>query len=311
MSISCNFMHNELPYNNSADTGLGNTLFQLATLYSLSNMYNLELNLYDLEIYCERLRKHNYDHDKILFKNFFNKFKKNKLTDNYNIIEYEEKNYTAQSYNNGVLDKIKNNIDKNILIKGYFQSHKYFDKYEKNLQELFNIPKDIKNNIKIKYPLLFDENVICISIHIRMNYANNVQFNKNYSNESIKYIENKINENKNGKKIHYLLFTNRFDLIKDWYNDKNNFTYVSNKMDYMDLWIMSLCKHNIISYSTFSWWGAYLNTNPDKIIIYPNDALKVTGGKLFNKIILPDRKETFFKKEWINIEIDTLYSKRL
>ena len=41
----------------------------------------------------------------------------------------------------------------------------------------------------------------------------------------------------------------------------------SNERDYVEVWLMSLIKNNIISFSTLSWWGSYLNTNPDKTII--------------------------------------------
>lgn len=47
----------------------------------------------------------------------------------------------------------------------------------------------------------------------------------------------------------------------------NIIVHYTNERDYIDLWIISLTKNNILSRSTLAWWGAYLNVHPDKYIL--------------------------------------------
>jgi hypothetical protein len=103
-----------------------------------------------------------------------------------------------------------------------------------------------------------------------------------------------------------LVFSNNISSIENWFNDKNLYTYVTGNIDYIDLWIMSLCKHNIITHSTFSWWGAYLNNNPDKIVTFPTETLKILTGGLNKEFKFLQRRTEYYMKEWKNFDTNTL-----
>ena len=71
----------------------------------------------------------------------------------------------------------------------------------------------------------------------------------------------------------FYVFTNDAKLVKRIFNPQIPYTLVTGntgKESFRDMQLMSLCKHNIIANSTFSWWGALLNTNENKIVIYPD-----------------------------------------
>lgn len=163
----------------------------------------------------------------------------------------------------------------NAYLEGYGQNIKYIKFVEKELREDFQYKVDSLDNINKKYIEKIKKDKNSVSIHIRRgDYIDNAEAYKiyggicenEYFHEAVKKIREKI-ENPN-----FYVFSNDIEWVKR--NLKlNNATYINHNNgadSYKDLILMSNCKHNIIANSTFSWWGAWLNSNVDKIVIMPN-----------------------------------------
>ena len=234
------------------NTGLGNSLFQISNTIGLSLDYSYIPIFPNIELLCNKLivlTGNNYK-DTI-----FRNINMSHDINNFLIIDENDKN---------MIDIIKNNNNINLCINGYLCNHKYLDKYRHLLLDIFSIDNSSLNYIQTKYPSLFDKTVVNISIHIRMNDLEYVDCGFAYYKKAIEYMNSRF------KNIHYYLVSDNISYYLDLISKLDiQFTYVQNNPDYIDLWIQTLCDHNIICCSTFSWWGSYLNKNEDKIVLYP------------------------------------------
>ena len=176
------------------------------------------------------------------------------------------------------------------LFDGYWQNLKYLEENKKILKKQFQL-KNISNlHRKLLSKLSNKKNSVAIHIRIYRNQRNEKNFHGNISPEyilnAIKKIEVQI------KNPHYFIFSNSKDwFIKNVNMNRKNFQIIHGYKDYEDLISISKCKHQIISNSTFGWWGAWLNENPNKIVIAPK--------KWFRK-----RKnyKNFISKNWLQIK---------
>ena len=181
----------------------------------------------------------------------------------YNFMHHQEKQFNFNEKNLNLFTW---------YIEWYFQTEKYFKKYENIIREEFSFlrPPSILNKRMIEK--INDCN--SISIHIRRwDYISNTTTNRihwtcdlTYYKKAIDYIKDNINEPV------YFFFSDDIDRVKKnlqidgekYYVDFNNAD-----RNYEDLRLMSICKHNIIANSSFSWWWAWLNRNKNKIVIAP------------------------------------------
>lgn len=175
-----------------------------------------------------------------------------------------------------VMDKNILNIKSSFII-GTWQSYLYVNSIRDIvLKEFTFIQPNDKNNRAI---INLIKNTNSVSIHIRRgDYLNNrwssthhVIKKTDYYFTAIQYITSHIDTPS------FFIFSDDIPWTKEALNGLPNATYISHntkKNNYIDMYLMSICKHNIIANSTFSWWGAWLNRNSDKIVISPNIWIK-------------------------------------
>ncbi|MPN39089.1 O-antigen biosynthesis glycosyltransferase WbnK [bioreactor metagenome] len=98
-----------------------------------------------------------------------------------------------------------------------------------------------------------------------------------YYLNAIAYIRDKCTNTK------LFVFSDDIEWAQNNYKDIENIIFVAQNKSYEDMYLMSLCKHNIIANSSFSWWGAWLNENDNKIVIAPKKWFK--NEKMKNSIL--------------------------
>ncbi|MGC1473628.1 MAG: alpha-1,2-fucosyltransferase [Psychroserpens sp.] len=160
----------------------------------------------------------------------------------------------------------------NLILHGYWQSYKYFEDLRLRFLNEFTFKNE--PNSKNKEVLNEIDESNSVAIHIRRgDYVNNSVANSLHGICSMEYYKNGVAFiNQNVENPNFFIFTD--DPI--W--AKQNFKLVQSPIvvehnlgnqDFEDLRLMSHCKHFIIANSSFSWWGAWLGTDKNKIVICP------------------------------------------
>lgn len=268
--------------------GLGNQMFQYALAISLNNKYSDETILVDNTAFNGYPLHDGYLIDRVFNQKLGFAGKRDILKLNYPFFHYRlwqigkrilpKRSQVYEEVNGMVFDQDVLNQEEDTYYDGYWQSERYFSMIRQKVLDVFRFPtlnkrnQDLINSLKDKK---------CVSIHVRRgDYLNHPLF-KNLTDKEyyVKAIDTVLSM---AEIDSFLIFSNdigwcRENLI-DVIGKNNTIIFVdwnSGVESYRDMQLMSLCNHNIIANSSFSWWGAWLNQHEDKIVIAPKKWMNV------------------------------------
>ena len=287
--------------------GLGNQLFMYSNGFALSKENDYNLFIDETSGYFKKKNQFrnfkldqfnissNFISPAFKFDNYYLDFKRKikKKLDFYRckksfLIEFKDKKKVS-SFSKIDLSK----FSETIYVEGYYQSEKYFISHKNELINEFKIKNDyidLKNHL-IK-ELKHNESV---SICIRQNRFSegktidkkkSSQFTKDtidYINRAVSVFKKKINNPK------FFIWSDDFSNLNEYFND-NEFTFIKNFNNKIlnDFYLFQFSKHFIVGPTTFHWWGAWLNENPNKICLYPSN-------------INPSNNTDFWPENWISV----------
>lgn len=187
---------------------------------------------------------------------------------------------------------------KTIFLEGLWQDEDYFKDISDIIRQKFRFtPALDKENKQFLEDIVTSNSV---SLHVRRgDYISNPEYSSILGNIcNLQYYSNALKQLEDIEKdLSIFVFSDDIEWVKEHFEflkDKD-VTYINHNKgldSYKDMQLMSNCKHNIIANSTFSWWGAWLNNNPDKKIFAPK--VWFNDPHLADNHIVPDN--------WIKVD---------
>jgi len=272
--------------------GLGNQLFMYACGFACSKRLNVPLVLDATQMSNNQLRqleinKFNLRYDRMVLpaKSKIRVFRALK----FKIIRMFYKSFLHyyREKQNFVLDNAILNIERNSYLDGYWQNEKYFIEYRKELLDMIT-PKIVTSEGYNKYAALIKE-CNSVAVHIRLgDYCKSgLCVDDSYYSKAIAYLKSQI-----GDKVKLFLFSDDVEKATEIFSKFGVpfqvVSYSSENKTVEDLLLMSLCKCNIIANSSYSWWGAWLNNNVNKVVVCPETDMWI---------------EDFYPTDWCRIKL--------
>jgi hypothetical protein len=263
--------------------GLGNQMFQFAAAKALSLHYNCELKL-DLQNFNREILPElevNRQFELPAFKNFtyqeaskadIKKFEPKSFLDKkvqQLLPKHKRSIYSEKEY---PYDEKFFSARKSIYIKGHRQSEKYFSSYQNEIRSIYTLRDDLINEVEGFKSELDDRNTVAVHVR-RGDYLRlpiildwHGVLSKEYYFSALEYLSEHI------PNLKILYFSDDIEWVKNELMPTYPGMVVSDnisKTHYHDFYLIQSCKHQIVANSSFSWWAAWLNPNPDKIVIAP------------------------------------------
>ncbi len=177
-----------------------------------------------------------------------------------------------------------------MAISGFFQTAKYFDHHRDRIVALFQPVREIDDYLLKKYAPIIDHPKT-VALHART-YFREDPSRHCFHLCDMKYFKQAMDLFPDEDTV-FIIFSDEIWWCEFIFRNCGRQMIFMKDEDYLhDFYLMSKCKHHIISNSSFSWWAAYLNQNPDKTVVAP--AKWMVNRRLNDCDIVPD--------EWIKVD---------